>query len=115
MIAGSLNRLKRKGSTASSDAGPPRLNRTTAILIQLCSCGFAPKPAKQLFDMFDRRIGPDAVAQIEDVRAAVQFLEDSIDSAVKRGSTRDERERVEIALKNCLRRKTAHDPRQRRV
>ena len=31
MIAGSLNRLNRKGLTASRLSGPPRLNRTTPI------------------------------------------------------------------------------------
>src|SRR5436190_17216543 len=33
MIAGSLNRLRRKGCTASSESGPPRLNRMMAIFI----------------------------------------------------------------------------------
>src|SRR5687767_3749445 len=31
MIAGSLNRLNRNGRTASSESGPPRLNRTIAV------------------------------------------------------------------------------------
>src|SRR5438067_1113098 len=31
MIAGSLNRLRRKGCTASSESGPPRLNRMMEI------------------------------------------------------------------------------------
>ena len=33
MIAGSLNRLRRNGCTASGESGPPRLNRTMAIFI----------------------------------------------------------------------------------
>src|SRR5258708_37900563 len=33
MIAGSLNRLRRKGCTASNESGPPRLNRMMAIFM----------------------------------------------------------------------------------
>ncbi len=33
MISGSLNRLNRNGSMFSGSSGPPRLNRTTAILV----------------------------------------------------------------------------------
>jgi len=33
IIAGSLNKLKRKGSTLSNLSGPPRLNRITALFI----------------------------------------------------------------------------------
>ena len=35
MIAGSLNRLNKNGSTASSEDGPPRLKSTTATLMPL--------------------------------------------------------------------------------
>jgi len=33
IIAGSLNKLKRNGSTLSNLSGPPRLNRITAFFI----------------------------------------------------------------------------------
>ena len=33
IIAGSLNKLKRNGSTLSNLSGPPKLNRTTAFFI----------------------------------------------------------------------------------
>src|SRR3954470_18050916 len=83
MIAGSLNRLRRNGCTASSESRPPRLNRMIAIFI----AAHIPLPLAggrrrfgeglsrrlpaahgldQLGDMLGRGLRRHAVAEVED-------------------------------------------------
>jgi hypothetical protein len=51
-----------------------------------------------LFDMPDRRVRRDAVAEIEDVRAATHCRQNIVDPIVERFSAGDETERVEVPL-----------------
>src|SRR6186713_2512506 len=78
MIAGSLNRLRRNGCTASSESGPPRLNRMMAIFISIRSrrrpC---PYGLDQLGDMLRWSLRYHAVAEIEDERALAELVQDS--------------------------------------
>src|SRR5258708_33058317 len=65
MVAGSLKRLNRNGSTAAGPSGPPRLNSTTASRSRLA---ISAPPATYHLDafahMFRRRFPQDAVPQI---------------------------------------------------
>src|SRR3954471_22489176 len=76
MIAGSLNRLRRNGCTASSESGPPRLNRTIAIFIDLRRLPAA-HGLDQLGDMLGWGLRHHAVAEIEDERAVAELVEDA--------------------------------------
>ena len=51
-----------------------------------------------MFDMGDRRVGHDTMAEIEDMGARPESRKDAIDRNIKRFTAGDERERVEIAL-----------------
>src|SRR5208282_5612773 len=58
----------------------------------------AAHPSHQALDMLDRRLRQDAMAEIEDMRAGLESLEDALDVLVETGSAGDQRQRVEIAL-----------------
>src|SRR5471030_1957443 len=79
MIARSLNRLNRKGSTAAGLSGPPRLNSTTARRLIEASATPATDGLDELADMFRRRFRQDPVTQIEDQRASPQNFQDPAD------------------------------------
>src|SRR3546814_19965077 len=51
-----------------------------------------------MLDMGDRRIGDDAMAEIEDMGARRKSRKDAVDRRIERLAARDERQRVEIAL-----------------
>src|SRR3546814_2976831 len=52
----------------------------------------------QAFDMRDRRVLADAVAQIEDVRAIVERGENAVNARIERGAAGEQGERIEISL-----------------
>src|SRR5690349_14984319 len=89
MIAGSLNRLRRKGCTASSESGPPRLNRTMAIFISNDERSRRRLPVAhrldQLGDVLGRGLRHHAVAEIEDERAMAELVEDARRLALQGG------------------------------
>src|ERR1700682_4154568 len=63
------------------------------------SCSvLSPHARKHLLDVRDRRLGQNAVPEIEDERLGCKRLEHSLDLAIERGAAGDERQRVEIAL-----------------
>src|SRR5689334_11245282 len=91
MMARSLKRLKRKGSTAPGASGPPRLKRTTAVLAM-------PHQRHELGDMLGRRLRHDAVPEIEDEGSLPQPRPDRRHRLAHRSAAGDEQERIEIAL-----------------
>src|SRR5687768_13679227 len=97
MIAGSLNRLNRKGRTASGPSGPPRLNGTTASLRVGISAGCL-DARDQPLHVGDRGVGQDAVAEVEDVGARAPLLEQRVDAAVERLPAGAQQHGVEGAL-----------------
>src|SRR3546814_16936807 len=52
----------------------------------------------QAFDMRDRRVLADAVAQIEDVWAIVERGENAVNARIERGAAGEQGERIEISL-----------------
>src|SRR5690242_8330233 len=91
MIAASLKRLTRNGSTASGESGPPRLKRTTAILAMT-------DLSHEFGDMLGRGLGNDAMAEIEDEGTAAEAMQQPGDALPHRDTAGDEQQRVEIAL-----------------
>src|SRR5204863_9949021 len=53
---------------------------------------------QHLLDMRDRRLGQEAMAEIENERSARESFENSIDAAVKCRTTCEQRKRIEITL-----------------
>src|ERR1041385_1385360 len=96
-IAGSLNRLKRKGSTASCPSGPPRLNSTTARR-PIFSAMLVPENLDERRDMLGRGFRQHAMAEIEDQAPAAEPVEDSLGRLAKGGTPGDQCVRIEIAL-----------------
>src|SRR5208282_6044260 len=58
----------------------------------------AAHPSHQAFHMLEGRLRQDAMAEIEDMRAGLESLEDALDVLVETGAAGDQRQRVEIAL-----------------
>ena len=73
-----------------------------------------PHPLDQPLDMLDRRVRRDAMAEIEDVRAAAHRGKDRVDALVERLPAGDEAERIEIALQRRRRRNELARQRHRR-
>src|SRR6185436_3473104 len=68
-----------------------------------CSRCLAPADARDHFgDMLDRRLGRDAMAEIEDQRSAAEMLQDRIDALRERLTAGNQPKRVEIALHRAL-------------
>ena len=59
----------------------------------------APHLRDHRLDMIDRRLRHDAVAEIEDVRAAAGGAQDRVDAVPERIAAGDERQRIEVALR----------------
>src|SRR3546814_14604240 len=63
----------------------------------------------QMLDMRDRRVGHDAMAEVEDMGTIGEGRQDAVDRRIERAAPRDERERVELrseerrAGKECVR------------
>src|SRR3546814_6377604 len=55
-------------------------------------------PADQRFDMGDRRVLVDAMAEVEDEGAAAERVEDIVRCPLQRGAARKQANRVEVAL-----------------
>src|SRR5829696_6030727 len=58
-----------------------------------------PHPRDHLLDMRDRRLGQDAVAEIEDVGAALGGTKHGVDPMAKRVAAGDESDGIEVALR----------------
>jgi hypothetical protein len=69
----------------------------------LASLAGRARPQQQLLDMRDRRVGQDAVAEIEHMRALGESGKDPVDRGVERRAAGDQRERIEIALHRQVR------------
>src|SRR6185437_10818195 len=98
ITAGSLNRLNRNGSTASSRSGPPRLNRTTARLVIASRIFVAVHEVEQGLDMLGRGVGQDAMTEMENERAVAQSRQNVVGRLFHCRSTLYQKQRVEIAL-----------------
>src|SRR3954453_2063037 len=59
----------------------------------------APHLRDHRLDMIDRRLRHDAVAEVEDVRAAAGGAQDRVDAVPERIAAGDERQRIEVALR----------------
>src|ERR1700731_681561 len=57
-----------------------------------------PHPLQHLLDMRDRGFRQDTVAEVEDQPAAGEIRKHVIDRLIERRATRDQRQRIEIAL-----------------
>ena len=57
-----------------------------------------PHAFEHLLDVSDRRVGQDAVAEVEDERRPGERFENRIDAVVERGTAGAQRQRIEIAL-----------------
>src|SRR5947208_5718204 len=53
---------------------------------------------EQLFDVGDRRVLKNAVAQVEDVRATSECVKDALDRRAQSLAAREQRQWVEVAL-----------------
>src|SRR5688572_16187092 len=95
MIAGSLNRLNRKGRTASGPSGPPRLNSTTATLRPAIS---GLQPRRQPLHVGDRRLLDDPVAEVEHPRPAAPLLQELVDAPVERVAAGQQEQGIQRAL-----------------
>src|SRR5262249_11464176 len=98
MIAGSLNRSNRKGSTAARLSGPPRLSSTTARRLMALSAP-AMNDLNELAHMLGRRFRHNAMAQIEDQPALRQSFQNPIYCIAHRPAASNQQRRIEIALK----------------
>jgi hypothetical protein len=58
----------------------------------------AAHPGDQTLDMLNRRFGQDAVAEIENMRAALKAAQHPLDLFVEAASARNQRQRIKIAL-----------------
>lgn len=56
-----------------------------------------------MLDMRNRRVGHDAMAQIEDMGARRKGRKDAVDRSIERRAAGDERERIKIALHREMR------------
>src|SRR3546814_19298342 len=63
-----------------------------------------------MLDMSDRRVGHDAMAEVEDMGTIGEGRKDAVDRRIERAAPRDERERVEIALHGKMRRQGGIGP-----
>src|SRR6266403_5200977 len=116
MMAGSLKRLNRNGSTAAGPSGPPRLNSTTASRSRLA---ISAPPATYHIDefayMFRRRFRQDAVPQVENQGPPSQGLEDTPDFAPHRLAADRKQDRIEIALERYMGLQLCRGPAERQV
>src|SRR5713226_3354276 len=115
MMALSLNRLNRKGSTAAGLSGPPRLNSTTARRFMGSSAPPATHYLDEFAHMFGRRFRQDAVPQIENQGAPPEGFEDALDFAPHRLAAHGKQDRIEIALKCDMGLQLCRGPGERQV
>src|SRR5688572_3870266 len=109
MIAGSLNRLNRNGRTASSESGPPRLNRTIAVRVMVsarkedvsCASGRTDHGNQPLY-VLGWRLRDDAVPQIKDEWSLCQPVDDVSDAGTHATSASRQELRIEIALQASM-------------
>src|SRR5487761_717735 len=79
MIAGSPNRLRRNGSTASGASGPPRFISTTVLFAISLPAGRAGEQIGEHGDVFGRGLRQDAMPEVEHIGSADQRLPDLAD------------------------------------
>src|SRR5579864_5811642 len=85
IIAGSLNRLRRKGCTASGRSGPPRLNSTTAMRRRPdASTTPVPHLLDECGNMLRRCCRHDAMTQVENERTLAEHCQDALGLAAHR-------------------------------
>src|SRR5215207_10838760 len=80
------------GSAASCESGAGSRPAMTALRCP-------PHPRDHLLDMRDRRLGQDAVAEIEDVGAALGGTKHGVDPMAKQVAAGDESDGIEVALR----------------
>src|SRR5438552_4770930 len=98
MIAGSLNRLTRKGRTASGESGPPRFISTTARRRFSGGIERFGEEQRKRRDMLRRRLRQDAVAEVEDKPSPRERTADSANLGRHRGTADKQRDGIEVAL-----------------
>src|SRR3984893_8718974 len=101
-MAGSLNRLNRKGCTASNRSGPPRFISTTAMRATSGIHRFGQKAGKSLH-VLRWCFRQHSVAEIEDVRSPTEALAEAPHPFFERRPSDDQQDRIEIALNRSVR------------
>src|SRR6266478_783668 len=101
-MAGSLNRLKRKGCTASSRSGPPRFISTTAVRAMSGVRGFSHQTSERLH-ILRRCFGQHTVAEIEDVRPLAERPAESPHGLFESRPSGDQHDRIEVSLHRPVR------------
>src|SRR5438477_2259136 len=100
-MAGSLNRLNRKGCTASSRSGPPRFISTTAVRVISGANRLGEKTAEDLH-VFRRRFRQHAMAEIEDIGPLAEHATESPHRFFESGPSGDQQDRIEITLNRSV-------------
>src|SRR6516164_6481287 len=98
MIAGSLNRLARKGRTASIESGPPRFINTTATRVMSCDGVQFGEQAGEHRDVLRRCFRQYAVAQVEYERSPAECPAQLPDRGLESRTPDDQQHRVKIPL-----------------
>src|SRR5689334_10150353 len=96
-MAGSLNRLKRKGCTASSRSGPPKFISTTAVRVISGADWLGEKTAEHLH-VFRRRFRQHAMAEIEDIGPLAEHPTEPPHSFFESSSSGNQQDGIEITL-----------------
>src|SRR5215472_8400293 len=98
MIAGSLNRLARKGPTASIESGPPRFINTTATRVMSCDGVQFGEQAGERRDVLRRCFGQYAVAEVKHERSPAEGPTQLPDRGLESRTPDNQQHRVEIPL-----------------
>src|SRR5487761_1548444 len=86
MIAGSLNRLNRKGATAASESGPPRFISTIAVRAMSAGDNRLREQSGQHGDVLGRRLRQYPMTEIEHPRSTGKGLADVPHGAFEGGA-----------------------------
>src|SRR6516162_7998298 len=98
MIAGSLNRLARKGRTAASESGPPRFINTTATRVMSCDDVQFGEDACERRDVFRRCFRQHTMAQVEHKRSPAEHPTQLPNRGFESLPPGDQQHRVKITL-----------------
>ena len=97
-IAGSLNRLRRNGCTASERIRTAEIEQDDGDLHEPHAGLPVAHDLDELGDMLRRRLRHHAMAEIEHEGAVAELVEDARGLAFQRGAARHQHQRIEIAL-----------------
>src|SRR6516164_58908 len=98
IIAGSLNRLTRKGRTACNESGPPRFINTTATRVILFNGVRSRDQPGECRNILRRRFRQHTMAEVEHEWAATERPAQLFDCGFESRAPRDQQHWIEIAL-----------------